>query len=912
MFILCLDKTKRWREYKTPKHGRRKLYKKSSGSASPCKDDNVSDCTGASESTPVVYCGSRIEENVVSFAGSAACENKGSESGASPITPLVACGAIPSSILVSPSPPCSSSKQLYFLTVRNTEKCSIEQDMEDSIEAEKVEDNNEPPQLPFARHPNTAKKRLAFQFLTPPIASFSSKEKRCRISPNVAWSLEKLSQMMRTKEVCSPQCRFGCLQSDVLQPHSVHSHWTNTVQKRKKSTHLDIIFQQLQQSWCGSGGVQNFSYQIKGVQVCLSAVRLYQCLSVSSFWRLRTAVIRGVERRRHHPSVNAADNSVSLHTETHSVIVSWFREQLQNGVADKMPVSSKKNSGYKWILPYYTKGDTFKQFLADNMVARSKGLKTKYTCATFYRQWRHHFSDVLPAKGAGKSLFAACDTCSTFKASLCNTVSEVELKIVQAGRMKHLLRQKLERMFYAVRKSRSRQPGAESLSIIIDAIDHKKAQLIKKKGARQSKSTDSAVLSQAMQTVLVHGRGVWNFVSQPHVNGGGGVNYTIECLQRVLDALQAEDPGTPLPRTLYLQLDNCSGANKNKYMLAYASTLVDLGVFDEVTLSFLMVGHTHEDIDQIFSLVSAAVKHYDIVTPQDYEDVVVRALEQAGHTNVHFEILGYQHDYKEWLLPHIDPFLKWYAKPHVFCFVRDQDQVVRMRYKHWHRCFTWYPLANMTGELIHLPSVSDKGTEKVDGEDNAACTTLSQEYGSVRVSATQLASIPSSSASSSPHKEKACSTMAPLQRAVSVNLQNEVQAAVAGGLASTYASFNHCYGGSFYLSGVNSAAEQQSFRRSPGLAVTISAVSLHAVPNRAPFILNATCPYGSGKPNNMCSRFEKWEKSVPPSQQQSLFDFQILRQRTGALGLNIFERLLRGKLLLTHALRGHGGGHYRM
>ena len=53
-----------------------------------------------------------------------------------------------------------------------------------------------------------------------------------------------------------------------------------------------------------------------------------------------------------------------------------------------------------------------------------------------------------------------------------------------------------------------------------------------------------------------------------------------------------------------LQLDNCVGENKNHYLFAYLSLLVAKGVFKTVHLGFLMVGHTHEDIDAMFSRFS--------------------------------------------------------------------------------------------------------------------------------------------------------------------------------------------------------------------------------------------------------------------------------------------------------------------
>ena len=67
-----------------------------------------------------------------------------------------------------------------------------------------------------------------------------------------------------------------------------------------------------------------------------------------------------------------------------------------------------------------------------------------------------------------------------------------------------------------------------------------------------------------------------------------------------------------LPPVLRIQADNCGRENKNKYMFAYYASLVALGYFWEVRLSFFIVGHTHEDINQRFSIISGVLKRQDI------------------------------------------------------------------------------------------------------------------------------------------------------------------------------------------------------------------------------------------------------------------------------------------------------------
>ncbi|CAM6082151.1 unnamed protein product [Calypogeia fissa] len=72
----------------------------------------------------------------------------------------------------------------------------------------------------------------------------------------------------------------------------------------------------------------------------------------------------------------------------------------------------------------------------------------------------------------------------------------------------------------------------------------------------------------------------------------------------------------PLPRHLTLQMDNSGKDNKNQIVMAFCSNLVGRGVFETVQLSFLMVGHTHEDVDALFSQVSKQVKHKEVATLQ--------------------------------------------------------------------------------------------------------------------------------------------------------------------------------------------------------------------------------------------------------------------------------------------------------
>jgi hypothetical protein len=63
-----------------------------------------------------------------------------------------------------------------------------------------------------------------------------------------------------------------------------------------------------------------------------------------------------------------------------------------------------------------------------------------------------------------------------------------------------------------------------------------------------------------------------------------------------------------LPKKFLFQMDNCVKDNKNRHFLTFLSLLKTRKVFEEVKLGFLVVGHTHEDIDGCFGYLSKKLR----------------------------------------------------------------------------------------------------------------------------------------------------------------------------------------------------------------------------------------------------------------------------------------------------------------
>lgn len=77
-----------------------------------------------------------------------------------------------------------------------------------------------------------------------------------------------------------------------------------------------------------------------------------------------------------------------------------------------------------------------------------------------------------------------------------------------------------------------------------------------------------------------------------------------------------------VPRTLHFHADNCVGQNKNKSVLAYFAWRIMCGLSDDITLSFMRVGHTRCAVDGYFGLLKQQFRKSDVDTLEDVKFAV--------------------------------------------------------------------------------------------------------------------------------------------------------------------------------------------------------------------------------------------------------------------------------------------------
>lgn len=109
-------------------------------------------------------------------------------------------------------------------------------------------------------------------------------------------------------------------------------------------------------------------------------------------------------------------------------------------------------------------------------------------------------------------------------------------------------------------------------------------------------------------------------------------------------------------KPIHFNFDNALD-NKNKTVYAMMSWIVENGWFSHATMNFLLAGHSHEDIDQYFSVPSMILRHTIAATQPELNAVIAGSFVGKNAVNaptLMAHITGV-HDVTAHWGPHIDP-----------------------------------------------------------------------------------------------------------------------------------------------------------------------------------------------------------------------------------------------------------------
>jgi hypothetical protein len=235
-----------------------------------------------------------------------------------------------------------------------------------------------------------------------------------------------------------------------------------------------------------------------------------------------------------------------------------------------------------------------------------KALELAYTSSDFKDEDGNSTLEVRKCHG-----MLCCGVCQDMQEGMLGAKTTHALLYWQEQYAKHQRHQNGERQKYYKHRDKAKRNPNEYLSLIMDGMDQAK---LKVPNYVTTTKDNSAQVDVKLSGVKAHGLGEYFYFSTNEFKTGANLN--IECLHRTLIDLRRtydEEIAKPdstfktFPHTLYLQVDGGS-ENKNRYLKAYCDRLVAFGLFKKVKVAYLMVGHTHEDIDQVLCVVGSKVK----------------------------------------------------------------------------------------------------------------------------------------------------------------------------------------------------------------------------------------------------------------------------------------------------------------
>ncbi|XP_074659473.1 uncharacterized protein LOC141912156 [Tubulanus polymorphus] len=463
--------------------------------------------------------------------------------------------------------------------------------------------------------------------------------------------------LIPVNKLCSTHCcDEWCLAEIPLQKISdVRSDFQSLKMYEQKQFILDYLLHHSIETDTDS---LNVIFTIGAFKTCSRAWMLALGIKKSRYYSIKREFTEGSAKSISPPGISRSGSF----TSASQVTMAWLREYCEK-FADKLPNQEKLH-----LPSCLTKGDVFR------MCEEELGTDNVCSESHFYHLWRNHFENVsIPKVGR----FSKCDKCVKVKDLLQATKNKKKRKKVLKYREKHLRQQNVERQKYYKHAEKARKNPAKYMSLIIDGMDQAKTFI--PHFSTVPKSISSAWRMKTHVTgVILHGRQVYGFFDKCEYPHSG--NLTMNIILNIL-FLHKED----LPPTLYLQMDNCWRDNKNRFVFAFLHMLVQMRIFDKIKVSFLMVGHTHEDIDQLFSRFSTYLNRHDAITMQQ----LMSAFEACDkkHSPVGIEI-DHCYNISSWLSEEIEK-ISFHSKPHVFKISRDANGQAKMTTKKWSTDRVW-------------------------------------------------------------------------------------------------------------------------------------------------------------------------------------------------------------------------------
>jgi len=311
------------------------------------------------------------------------------------------------------------------------------------------------------------------------------------------------------------------------------------------------------------------------------------------------------------PSAAASGSISPMHRESRGnadrkCLIVNFLKTLAETTAQLMPDRVEQH------LPFFNKSTVYRKFLEDFSHVHGKEHNPLPPSESYFlRVWKQECSTIKVRK---HHRFAKCSECEFLRSGLSRCgLNEERSAVLRERHIMHLRFIRKERMAQENNRMKAQRNPSLFCSFVIDGAD--KSAFGLPHFVFGTKSSRGEKIKVKLVGALEHGpcNHLTLFLLTEEYETGG--NHVIETIHRVLQ--RKVDTDSKLRPTMFLQLDNCTRENKNRFVLAYLEMLIARNIFEEIVVSFLPIGHTLCYIDQCFSRTSLRLRINEAITMEN-------------------------------------------------------------------------------------------------------------------------------------------------------------------------------------------------------------------------------------------------------------------------------------------------------
>ncbi len=312
------------------------------------------------------------------------------------------------------------------------------------------------------------------------------------------------------------------------------------------------------------------SYTLCNKSVCLNAFLKLIAMSKDKFYNIKNeAPLINIDERKYKLAIKFLQCKA------------WFTEWLDIN-ADKMPDGDNELKLHKYI-PW--------RHILHEMNMHFKTIDLDPVAKDTFAKVRKEFN----LKKARLSDHFKCKICVDLQEKRKQAKKDKKYELYEQLTKEldeHLEHQYKERGCYVSERIYAKAHPQQVTSIIVDSSSSRCFPSVQqfKKGVWPPIGD---LLQLCFTGVLNHGLNEFHLYTSVNGHFSGDPNYIATIIMAHLKYLREKGN---LPPRLHIQLDNCGRENKNCFILAFICFIVQQGIVNEIELSFLIVGHTHEGL----------------------------------------------------------------------------------------------------------------------------------------------------------------------------------------------------------------------------------------------------------------------------------------------------------------------------